>query len=255
MESLLGECLNTSTGSANSLFVLLLQSLISSHCLISSPDQWPVDYAPAAIKNGLQSYDFIIVGGGTAGSVLANRLSENKNWQILLLEAGDDPPTESQIPLMFLNLQNTTSTWNYFAETNEFASKSFAKGSFLPCGKTLGGSGSINSMAYVRGNPKDYYRWEELGNDGWNWETVLRYFKKSEDMQIGSFLNMNRGKYHSAGGPLKISSFYSVEPLKNIILEAALERKHKEIIDINAAEHVGFSIAGIQLNLYFFAIV
>lgn len=91
------QCAVQSVGAANNLFGLLLQTLIAAQCAISPAEKWPKDYGPTALEKGLDKYDFVIIGAGSAGSTVANRLSENKNWNVLLLEAGGNPPIEAEV--------------------------------------------------------------------------------------------------------------------------------------------------------------
>ncbi|XP_037814919.1 glucose dehydrogenase [FAD, quinone]-like [Lucilia sericata] len=174
------QCSIASVGVMSSLVALLVQSLYKAQCNISSTDYFPEDYAETALKEGLESYDFVVVGAGSAGSVVASRLSENPNWNVLVLEAGGDPPQESEIPSFFFTLQNTNYTYSYLTEPNDRSCKAFNDNKcHWPRGKFIGGTGGINGMLYVRGNRFDYDRWQQEGNTGWGYDDVLPYFEKS----------------------------------------------------------------------------
>ncbi|XP_310335.4 glucose dehydrogenase [FAD, quinone] isoform X2 [Anopheles gambiae] len=243
MEALMGgQCAAQSVGPANQLFGLLVQTILAAQCAISPPDMWPKDYGPTALQRGLDEYDFVIVGAGSAGSVVANRLSENPDWKVLLLEAGGDPPIESEVPYLAFALLNGSHVWNYYAERSDTASKGYKRGSYWPRGKMLGGSSSNNIMLYVRGNSRDYDRWEEQGNPGWGWKDVLEYFKKSEDNGAQHLLQ-ERADYHAQGGLLKVNSFMSNDMTKLVITEAAQELGIPEIMDINSDEYIGYNVA------------
>jgi len=123
--------------------------------------------------------DYVIVGAGPAGCVLANRLSADADTEVLLLEAGTpDENREIGIPAAFSDLFQSGVDWDYHtAAQSELHDREL----YWPRGKTLGGSSSINAMIYVRGQPADYDHWADLGNDGWGYEDVLPYFMRAED--------------------------------------------------------------------------
>jgi choline dehydrogenase len=157
-------------------------------------------------------FDYIIVGAGSAGCVLASRLTEDPKSRVLLLEAGG--PDRSQrihIPAAFSKLFKSPLDWNYETEPEFFLHN---RRLYWPRGKMLGGSSSINAMIYIRGNPLDYDEWESFGNAGWKFQDVLPYFKKSENQARGP------SEYHGSGGLLNISDLREVNKLTQAFLAA-----------------------------------
>ena len=142
------------------------------------------------------SADYIIIGAGSSGSVLANRLSKNPENSVLLLEAGGKPSFLSKIPGWYSLLNRSRMDWAFSTEPQKFVNN---RKIYIPRGKSLGGSSATNAMAYVRGNRKDYDSWEEMGNKGWDYESVLPYFKKSENNH--SF----EDDFHGKNGELNVS--------------------------------------------------
>ncbi|KAJ6627314.1 Glucose dehydrogenase [FAD, quinone] [Pseudolycoriella hygida] len=150
------------------------------------------------------------------------------------------------IPLLFLTLQNTTSDWGYFTEKSKESCLGMKNGCYWPRGKLLGGSSAINGMIYVRGNRRDYDHWSELGNPTWDWNSVLEYFKKSEDMGVDYLIEDK--KHHSVGGPLKVDNVNAFLAMKAILAECFFEMGYKEIFDVNGDEYLGLTVA--QLTAY-----
>ena len=169
-----------------------------------------------------KEYDFIIVGAGSAGCVLANRLSEDPNVTVLLIESGGmDSHHHIHVPMGCVELQRTAVDWQF--ETVPQMHSSFAlrkQRSKWPRGKVLGGTSSINAMLYIRGNSIDYDRWEQIyGGDGWNWKNVLPYFKKAENWR-GSKGDLN---YHGTDGPLTVDEARFITSGANWFISAAKE--------------------------------
>ncbi|MVZ96555.1 choline dehydrogenase [Sphingorhabdus sp. IMCC26285] len=182
-----------------------------------------------------EEFDFIIVGAGTAGCVLANRLTENGKYSVLLLEAGgSDLSIWIQMPIGYgRTFFDRRINWMYDTEPVESLG---GRRSYWPRGKVIGGSGSINAMVYVRGQPRDFDDWKALGNVGWGWDDVLPFFKKSEDFDWHS-------AHHGRGGPQHVTDISShVHPVCHSFVETAQALGFPASSDFNGArpEGVGY---------------
>ena len=177
--------------------------------------------------------DYVIVGAGSAGCVLANRLSAD-GARVVLIEAG--PPDTSpliHIPAGALKLhRHPVLNWNFFAEPEEGTG---GRALHWPRGKVLGGSSSINGMLYVRGNARDYDRWAQMGCSGWSYDDVLPYFKKSESYAVGA------DKYHGGDGPMAVEQYRTVLPLTDRFVAAAVDSGIPLNPDYNGATQEGVS--------------
>ena len=179
----------------------------------------------------MKSYDYIIVGAGSAGCVLAARLSEDQDVSVLLIEAG--PPDDKEnihVPAAFGSLLKTDVDWDYATMPEPGCNSRMM---YMPRGKTLGGSSSINAMVYIRGAQADYDGWRDLGNPGWGYDEVLPYFKRSEDNERGE------SEYHGVGGPLSVCDSRSNNPMADAWVEAALAAGLEPNDDFNAASQDG----------------
>ena len=159
-------------------------------------------------------YDYIIVGAGSAGCVLANRLSEEASKRVLLLEAGGrDLNPWIHVPVgYFKTLHNPYTDWCYKTEPDEGLN---GRSIDWPRGKTLGGSSSINGLLYIRGQKEDYDHWRQLGNTGWSYEDVLPYFRRAEDQERGE------DAFHGEGGPLSVSNMRVHRQVCHALIDSA----------------------------------
>ena len=182
------------------------------------------------------NYDYIIVGAGSAGCILANRLSASGQYSVLLLEAGKaDDSFWFKIPVGFTKTYyNETYNWMYYSEPEkELDNRSL----YCPRGKVQGGSGSINAMIYVRGQAQDYDDWAEAGNKGWSYRDVLPYFRKLESHPLGNT------EYHGANGPIGISPMKDdAHPICHVFIKGCEQAGYKRTDDFNGAQFEGAGI-------------
>lgn len=168
-----------------------------------------------------KEYDFIVIGAGSGGSVVANRLTEIPDWSVLLLEAGREEIFLTDIPLLVSYIIGTDFNWGYKTERNsEFCQGMKGKRCNWPRGKAMGGTSVINYMVYTRGFQSDYDNWESLGNYGWGFKDVLQYFLKSEDIGVPELFD---SPYHSRGGFLKVQRSKWKSPIAPVFLDACRE--------------------------------
>jgi choline dehydrogenase len=179
------------------------------------------------------SYDYIIVGAGSAGCVMANRLSENPKNKVLLLEAGGEAKNMwIKVPVGFQKLlSHPKLNWNFETEPHESV---HGRRIPIPRGKVVGGSSSINGMLYVRGNPIDFNSWSQLGNRGWGYDDVIPYFQKAETFERGG------DDVRGGRGPLNVADMYERHEMINAFVDAGVEAGYEANPDYNNGHQDGF---------------
>ncbi|MGA0599326.1 GMC family oxidoreductase [Caulobacter sp. KR2-114] len=182
-----------------------------------------------------KAFDYVVVGGGSAGCAVAARLSEDPGKTVLLLEAGGpERHLLMKMPLTFTALRgHPTLEWGYGTDPEPYVN-----GRIVPAarGRVLGGSSSVNGMMYSRGHPRDYDQWRQLGADGWGWDEVLPYFKKSERSWRGETPT------HGASGQLRVSPLRSGEPIAKAIRDTARGLRYRVLDDFEAGDPEGFAL-------------
>ena len=180
----------------------------------------------------MENFDYIIIGAGSAGCVLANRLSENPKNKVLLLEAGgkDNYPW-IHIPVgYYKTMHNPKVDWCFRTEKDETMNNRSIR---YPRGKTLGGSSSIHGLLWIRGQSNDYDNWRQQGNKGWGWDDVLPYFIKSENNELG------KGKFHSDEGPIMVANKKIKLKMLDEFINAAEEKGIPKVNDFNTGDNFG----------------
>jgi choline dehydrogenase len=178
-----------------------------------------------------QAYDYVIVGAGSAGCVLAGRLSEDPDVRVAVIEAGGaDTQPEIRVPAAFPAMFKSDLDWDLLGEPEPGLD---GRRLYLPRGRVVGGCSSINAMIYIRGNRADYDAWAEAGHDGWGYDDVLPYFRRSEDNERGE------SAYHGVDGPLSVRESRSMHPLVDAMLDAARQAGHEHNPDFNGARQEG----------------
>ena len=179
-------------------------------------------------------FDYLVVGGGSAGCVVASRLSEDGGARVALVEAG--PPDLGrvfEVPGLFALQQKSTTDWDLQSEPEPGL---YRRRTYLPRGRVLGGTSSMNTMVYIRGHAWDYDNWASLGCDGWGYEDVLPYFRRAENNERGE------NRFHGGDGPLAVSDARSVHPLIEAWVAAAIEVGQPANDDFNGPTQEGFGL-------------
>lgn len=206
----------------------------SSHSYVTDPNAFATEVNENDDRSHWRSYDYVVVGGGTAGSVLASRLSEDPNASILLIEAGNSHEKESftRIPLAWPEILKSSIDWNYQTVNQPLAGN---REHDIPRGKVLGGTSAINALLYQHCSPEDYDEWERLGATGWGYKDLHPYFIKSERYTPHPNHSGVVSSDHGSDGPWK-TTYADAPPIHNVIINAIEELGVKRIDDFNTAK-------------------
>ncbi|XP_068081556.1 glucose dehydrogenase [FAD, quinone] isoform X2 [Anabrus simplex] len=236
---LAGKC-----GATFTVFMGLINLLLNKQCDIADPcHRLGRDGTTLLTEDNLE-YDFIVVGAGVAGPVVASRLSENPQWKVLLIEAGPEEPTATELPAFSVSAVGTSLDWNYTTVSQKGACLSTNGICSWPRGKMVSGTSGMQGMMYTRGHRYIYDLWESLGNDGWGFDSVLPYFIKAEKNKNPS--DVDEG-YHGFNGPLVVQQFSYHPPMTEAVVEAAQFLGYRAG-DLNGKNQTGVNIAQMMVD-------
>ncbi|KAJ2942770.1 hypothetical protein O0L34_g14958 [Tuta absoluta] len=209
------------------LFMLLIEAYMKGRCEISTPCK-----RIESVREMEDEYDFIVVGAGPAGAIVASRLSDVDEFKVLLLEAGPEEPVGAKVPSFYRAFwDNAEIDWRYRTVPEDYCLDQEGKGCQWPRGKVVGGSNVLNGLMYHRGHKADYEDWVAAGAKGWSWDENKRFFDLTEgNKQIGSLVSE---EYHSADGPLPIQHFKYQPPFLYELLNAINASDLPIITDMN----------------------
>ncbi|XP_075973647.1 ecdysone oxidase-like [Anticarsia gemmatalis] len=198
-------------------------------------------WLPGACVEDKAEYDYIVIGGGTSGAIIARRLAENKKLRILLIEAGGDPPLESVLPGLSSYVHKSKFVYNFTSEDDGYTMQCHQGNNFsLSLGKMLGGTSSSNYMSYERGNEIDYKRWAKAAKDSsWQWSKVLKYLKKTENLEDDAIKNSRFRRFHGYKGPLIVTRENRSEI--NDYLNAFAEVGNRVVLDLTGNVTIGYT--------------
>ncbi|CAH1392723.1 unnamed protein product [Nezara viridula] len=234
--------LSTYCGTAANITVLmsLVDIMLRSNCRIADPCRRATPFA----FYRPEEYDFIVVGGGVAGPVVASRLSENYNWKVLLLEAGPEEPTTTSVPAFSVSAIGTKLDWGFRTQPQKGACLNSGGVCYWPRGKMMGGTGSMTGMMYTRGNKDIYNGWAKNGNVGWSYEECLPFFKMSETNKNPDIIEK---EYHGTDGPLVVQQFPYQPQFAEDLLRAGEEIGYR-VGDLNGFNQTGINVAQMMVE-------
>ncbi|XP_020290733.1 glucose dehydrogenase [FAD, quinone]-like [Pseudomyrmex gracilis] len=227
-------------------FMTLMQTVMSSRCDIADPCR---RIGSDQVPNVNEWFDFVIVGAGVAGPILARRLSDNPWWKVLLIEAGPEEPTMTAIPGLAFHAVNTSLDWNFKTEpTSPHPTACLETNGVCtwPRGKMVSGTGGLHGMMYARGHPEIYNRWARAGNPGWSYNEISHYFERAEN-PVDPMILSNMQRTLKKGGPINIQYYPHKPEFADVLLKAADELGYRTS-RLKEYQQTGFMIAPMTIE-------